>query len=59
MKTDAGIHSHTLGRAPGVQLRRGRKDHMRKRGVKILMGKLIETADILVFKISPIYNYIC
>ena len=31
METDAEIHSLTLGQALGVQLRRGRRDHMSKR----------------------------
>lgn len=30
-----------------------------QRGVKILMGKPIETVDILILKILPIHHYIC
>lgn len=36
MKADAVAHNQALGLAPGVQLKRGRKDYMNKVGIKIL-----------------------
>ena len=51
METDAVTHSQTLGRAPGVQLKRKKTDYKNKE-FKSMMEETTETADPRYWKLT-------
>ena len=53
MEADVEIHSQAPGRAPGVLLKKGRRDCMSQvgAGLKVMKGEPTETADLSLWEL--------